>query len=392
LLVGSPGGESSLSNAHFDRLAASPELRRPKRPAVANILLLLFSLIVAYAIAEVGFRFILFSDIPGFEAIRNPAGYADYYSDDDFWKLHYLWGHKPRSHLHPLLGWVGDFSPQTYVHDEANRLQGRRPVLLFGDSFAGCSNDALCFQDILNNDEEFSQVNYLLNYGVGSYGTDQILLLLQNTIPVYEQPFVVLSFMTFDMDRSILTVRTAPKPYFRVENDALSLKGVPVNSDPHEFYRTNPPQIKSYVFRRLLYGYMPDKFIEWVRGDAQRIEQKKELNRRIILEMISTLESHDLDFVFLIFHPNVSGVSPITEESDWRDPFLEQLLQENNVPYIWSKRLVPRNEGEVLDVSDYFLEDGHPTTHFNELIAAEIKDFVLQSDRSADALGKPGSP
>jgi hypothetical protein len=351
-----------------------------KKGRLVNVAMLLLSLAVALVIGEVGFRAILFTDLPLFESLRNPGNYADYFSEDDFWKLSYLFGHKPRSRMHPLLGWVGEFSPDTYLHNEAEILDGRRPVLLYGDSFAGCSNDALCFDDILNGDVKFAENHYLLNYGVGSYGTDQIFLLFQNSVDLYDDPFVVISFMTLDMDRSILSVRSGPKPYYRIENDLLSLKGVPIATDPKAFYDANPPQIRSYVFRRILYGYMPEAILQTVRNDDERTNEKKEINEKLIVETVNELRSRGLDFVFLIFHPHWPGITTIDGESDWRDPFIRQVLEDIDVPYIWTKGLVSQSEGTILDIEQYFLEDGHPTTHFNTLIAGQIEHHVLGND------------
>lgn len=95
-------------------------------------------------------------------------------------------------------------------HQDAGNIGRRRPVLLFGDSFAAGVGDAESFQNILNHDEAFSRDYYLLNYGVSGYGVDQIYLMLQHTLPLYQRTIVIFSLMTFDLDRSILTFREAP--------------------------------------------------------------------------------------------------------------------------------------------------------------------------------------
>jgi hypothetical protein len=253
-------------------------------------------------VVEVGFRMVLFSDIPAFDYLKNAANYADRFSDDDYWKLEHLFGGRfPQPH--PVLGWIaGRFSEDNYLHHEFEQIGERRPVLLYGDSFAACSPEAVCFQDILNNDVEFSKDHYLLNYGVGSYGVDQIFLLFQKSVDLYDNPFVVISFMTFDLDRSILSVRSGQKPYFRVEDDTLKLSGLPINPNPDKFLATNPPQITSYIYRRILYDYLPSKTVSFLRQDDDRLNQKKLINEKIILEIIKELRAKNIDFVFLIFH------------------------------------------------------------------------------------------
>ncbi len=113
-----------------------------------------------------------------------------------------------------------------------------------------------------------------------------------------------------------------------------------------------------------------------MRQENNQIYRKKAINERIILEIIKELRAKNIDFVFLIFHPHWPGVSTLDDkEIDWRDPFLKQLLQENDVPYIWSKTLFQQGTaGEA-----FILPDGHPTTYFNKVVAEEIKRYALES-------------
>ena len=185
-----------------------------KRFRLAKYIILLVYPVLTLIVAEIVFRIAIFIDLPTFNKLKNPALYADYFSDDDYWKLYYVFDgqYKPPENPHPLLGWIHDFSRTTYLHNKSKYLDSKRPVLLYGDSFAACVQDVECFQDILNKDYEFSKEHYLLNYGVGGYGVGQIFLLMQNSFRLYEDPFVIISIMTGDLDRSILSVNTAQKP------------------------------------------------------------------------------------------------------------------------------------------------------------------------------------
>ena len=350
------------------------------KPYLVNTVVLIVSLVMGGVLTEVGFRIILFSDIAAFASLRKPDNYADYFSDDDYWKLLYHFGRKPRANPHPILGWVSsDFSGETYLHNDAQNVRDQRPVLLYGDSFAHCVREVLCFQDILNKDEEFSKKHYLLNYGVGSYGLDQIYLLFQYSVHHYDNPYVVISFMTLDLDRSVLSVRSGQKPYFGIKDDELQLAGVPINPNPYEYFAENPVRIKSYVYRRLLYGYLSNDVVRWLRPGIERVNEKKAINEKILDELIKELRANDIDFVFVVFHPHWPGVSTLDRESDWRDPFVKQILEENDVPYIWTKTLFQQEvASKSFNFDDYILPvDGHPTTNFNRLIAVEIKKHVL---------------
>jgi hypothetical protein len=274
---------------------------------------------------------------------------------------------------------VLNFSRETYLHDKAHEIGNRRPVLLYGDSFAETSSSALSFQEILNGNEGFSKNHYLLNYGVGGYGVDQIYLLMKHSLHQYKQPFVVFSLMTLDLDRSILSVRTGQKPRFHVVDQSLELSAQPIYPNPDDFFNNHPPQIGSYLYRAALQsGILPTSVSAWLRGDQATIEKKKELNALILSQALKELKNHNIDFIFLVFHPHIPGISSLDKESDWRDPFLRNLFQRFDVPYIWSKDLIkdlgPMN---ALDYSDYMGPDGHPTTLFNTIIAERIQEVVL---------------
>lgn len=122
--------------------------------------------------AELTLRALPFADTPVNARLRHPGLYADPFSDDDYWILQYVFKHRrqPPENPHPLLGWVGSFDRETYRHDQSAEIAGRRPVLMYGDSFTVCARSEKCFQNILNADDEFARDHALLNYGVGVTG------------------------------------------------------------------------------------------------------------------------------------------------------------------------------------------------------------------------------
>jgi hypothetical protein len=356
-------------------------MRIPNR--LINLTISVAAILVTFVASELLLRLVLFSENSAFEFLRHPQYYADYFSDDDYWKLYARFDgrHKPPESPHPVLGWIGAFSRDDYSHHQSANIHDRQPVLLYGDSFAKCSQSATCFEEILNNDEQFSRDHYLLNYGVDGYGVDQIFLLLQNTIDLYEDPFVVFSLMTADLDRSILTVRIGQKPRFRIEDDSLMLEQTPIYPNPDDFFAKNPPRIRSYLYRRILYAnFVPKRFRSFLRRESARTNEKTQINEMIILEAVRELNARRIDYVFVIFHGNWRAVGTIDSEGDWRDRFLKKLFEEHEIPYIWSRDIVrAASEDSGRPLEDYFVpHDGHPTTHYNTLIAGRIKRLVLE--------------
>ncbi len=348
-----------------------------------NLVLLFSSLLFCFITAEIALRIVLFGDIgflnniPILARQRNPAYYVDGNSEEEFGKLACHLNRKAcgKKEVHPLLGWTGNFSPDNYLHNEAGLVGSRKPVLLYGDSFARCVGGTTCFQDFLDADEEFSKDYYLLNYGVIGYGLDQIYLLLRESVGRYDNPFVIVSLMTEDLDRSSLTYFNSQKPHFEIVNGRLVLQR-PLMIEPQEFFSQHPPGITSYLYRRVLYSnflkaILPEQIISFLKRDEYYIQKKIRINERIIDEIIKELRDRELEFVFLVFHHRGN-----LYKDDWRDIFIRKMLDEHKVPYIWAKDIVREYDGIRDD--PLYIPDGHPADLYNRLISDEIKKVVSE--------------
>lgn len=370
---------------------------RKKRVIVNWILIALVSVILCLAGIEIFLRIILFTDLPAsffsdiskFNNTKDPKKYADPLSEDDYGKIaHYAGLWKPcYGKSHPVLGWSGDFS-EDYRHYNSDRLNHRRPILIFGDSNYDSNYDCLGtireFIPFFNNDEVFSKVHFFLDYSVNGYGLDQTLLLIQHSIDLYKNPFVIISITPASLDRSILLVTERQKPYFHLEDNVLKLDTMPMNSDINDFFIANPPQITSYLYRRILFSnlsqkYLPQKFTALLKKEDYYKRKKILINERIISEIIRELKSRDIDFVFLIYEPFFSKPL-IRGQENWRNPLIEHKIRENNVPSIWSKDLILNN----IEVTGRSVNDfrGYkcPSDYFKELITKEIKNKVIESE------------
>ena len=349
-------------------------------------------------LVEQAFRAALFSDVSYMKRYRVPEFYA-HVESDDYWKLYFMFGgkYKPPETTHPLLGWVGSFNRETYLHREYTGTADKRPVLLYGDSFAQCAvSQKECFEGILNSDPDFSKNHFLLNYGVGGYGVDQIFLLYQKSIGWYKNPFVIVSMLTLDLDRSVLSVRTGQKPFYRLIDNSLVLSGIPIDPSPESFFSKHRPQITSYLFRKLIYSDLFQKFIHsegppwriknYFRSEPLRLrEHIKQTNRRVILEIIRDLRKRELDFLFVIFHPQWA----LVDHDDWRDEFLVKLLDSNNVSYLSSKLILKQHAGQRdARYEDYYIDNGgHPNAYQNSIIADKLKKYLLAGSSKTERQG-----
>ncbi|MHC5209282.1 MAG: SGNH/GDSL hydrolase family protein [Planctomycetota bacterium] len=94
----------------------------------------------------------------------------------------------------------------------------------------------------------------VLNLGVSGYGTDQALLLMQDTIEEVRPDVVLLVFTHTDVEDNAHNVRYDGyhKPYFEAGQDGLVLKGVPVPRAERDVLGSSSLLRSSYLLRAVL--------------------------------------------------------------------------------------------------------------------------------------------
>lgn len=345
-----------------------------------NFLLVIFSTALGLVLAELIFRLLLFSSFDFMKPLQKPGNYSNHlkhspedFYNDDYFKLNYLFNHSYELY-HPdsLLGWWSYFSANSRIHLEEDSVKDKRPLLLYGDSFARCIDSTLCFEDYLHRDTGFYAKHYLLNYGAGGYGLDQIYLLFRETAHRYTKPFVIFSFLTTDLDRSLLSVRDAPKPHFKLVDEKLELENVPILQNSETFFDENPPEINSYLWNY----FKSSGFIEFEQDSLElqnHIEEIKALNKAILLAAFQELKTFGEDYLLLIFQPEFH------EDESWRMKFIRELCLEHQVPFLSYTDL--RN-ADLIDkkyqIERYMIMgDGHPNSYANHLVSKALKNYIL---------------
>lgn len=331
--------------------------------------------------AELLFRHALFNGWKSVAHLRQPGLYAKNYPDttgvifsQEYWTLYTLFGgeRKPPENPQKELGWSGYFDRETLVHQDATRVGRRRPVLLYGDSFSACVN-VDCFQDILNADSLFARDHYLLNYGVGGYGIDQIHLLCERTVGLYDRPFVVFGLMTRDMERCMLHARIGQKPFYTVEGDSLVLHNTPIDPDQRHYYDTHRPDMASYLYRLLQHRLYGDSLVDQAGTEAFRSDMCQ-VTKALLRSTAEDLRTRNIDFLFLVFEPMYNTIG------DWRSLFLRSVLEEAHVPYLFTGDIVWNDGYRQGNYARYEqLDNGHPTLYQNRLIGREITRYLMDS-------------
>lgn len=304
-------------------------------------------LAVALLGLEIGLRFLLFSDSALARRLggswRKAEWYADPRSEDAYWKLQYLFldpaRRSPVPGPDPSCGWMADLRPGTYDPPVAPDLRGRRPVLLYGDSYAHCTTaPSHCFPELLEQ-SDLGDRYAMVNLGVGGYGLDQILLLLRATIDRWKEldPIVVVSFFVDDdFHRDTLTFRSWPKRRFALEDGKLALSGPPL-LPPDEFLAEHPVGIASYLGRMLVFrsGFLPPSLRARLRRPFDRREEQIELGRRILEEIHGELAARKLTHFFLLFH-GWDSLQP-NPTTAWADELAVDTATKLAVPWIGTR-------------------------------------------------------
>ncbi len=288
-------------------------------------------------------RALLFSDVPWIRelgrGVRIPANFADGESQEDYWKLQYLFTEparrRPVANYDPELGWAG------YAARGPRRPcspDGRQVALLYGDSFAQCATPPKdCFPAILERSELGARF-CMVNYGIGGYGLDQIYLMLRRTLDSYhgEAPIVIVGVLVdSDLDRSILSFRDWPKPRL-IERGADLVLSEPVIEGTDAYLAEHPLEIGSYLLRYLAFSHRPLPLPELRRrclqGDYQRIAEKTALNRRILHEIHREVTSRELRYFYLLFHMDHGLRQPPLV--GWQEQLIRDTCADLGVPVI----------------------------------------------------------
>ena len=316
-------------------------------------------------------RVLIFSDLRAARRLgrdfRKAGLYADSTSDDAYWLLRVKLADPSKRKPPPLfdsaLGWVRrEVTPETYEHRDASKLRGRRPVLLYGDSFANCATAKKdCWEGLLERSALGGSFR-MLNYGAGGYGFGQIVLLMERSLSLYEglDPVVIVSVLVEgDLDRSVLGFRAWPKARFLASEDGgLKLEGT-VAPSFEEHLQRHPIGIRSYAWRYLLYGtdLLP---VSW-RGREAKLERKQELNRRILRRAVATLEAAEVDYFFLLFSSK-HGV--LMSEPGWQQRLLVDGLEASGASYVRTAPfLLSAAEQQNCEPEAFYIEKGRGKNH-----------------------------
>lgn len=370
-----------------------------RRPAVAGarrrrrrIAITLVALLAGPFLAEGLLRWMLFSDSSLARRLgaeyRDAGLYVAASAIDEYYLL--LWKLDPEKGLplpgvpHRELGWVRtDLDPETLRHRSEDRLAGRRPVLLFGSSFAACVNSEVKFPELLER-SELGSSHRILDYSTSGYGIDQSLLLLRRALDHYARldPLVVFSFVVeSDLKRVALPFYCAPKPYFALTSDGPELI-LPETLDPKRFAELHPLPIQSYLMRYMVHGLdlFPATFKSWYAGEQERTNRIRALAVQLLTQVDRESKQRNVPYFFLILHGKENmGLDPERAEDDRR---LIDWLDRMDLPYVDAREETDAAQRRGIRAQDFFdAGEGSDERHPNELGTRVLFDSILRGLR-----------
>lgn len=354
-------------------------LRRRLNLTVKVVHLALF-LPFAVLLFELTFRVILFSNT-SIPLLESPGLYADADTSDDYWILYHYYSRAPFStpekRGHPLFGWLqGNGGSLGVVSDKYFKVSDvtRRPLLFFGDSFiAGAVGMREKIPQLL--EEALPEFN-VLNYGVGGYGTDQILLRLKHEAPRFRErdPLVLVGILLKDMDRSLLSFRISQKPYYTVSDGRLllHLPGFERNADFVANYRFRTRSFTWAALRSLVRHALGSQG-----GDPAR---REEVNRLLTKDACEFVRTNGLNAYFVILYNRFELRAALDGEQTARERELKRAFASAGYEKVIDTKeplLEGLNAGS-LRVEDVFLPDGHYNATGNRLIVAILAKLISE--------------
>lgn len=288
--------------------------------------------------------------------LSDPSSYADPLCEDAYWALR----QKAETQETPLsrharLGWtlhpdhlntLGAWKSPPVWSQTAPRLG------VFGDSFVqGTTLDGQRLTDHLQAGLPKLQV---LGYGVGGYGLGQIVLSMEAHLPKLKGDQAVLGIMLMDLDRSILHFRDGPKPWFSVEERALTL-----HTDHIDGAEELPAGPRSTFLAWMKHGAWRQirAKLGWPRAEC-RVAEKTALTHALIARAADACAKSEVRCTLVLF-PHREAYQ---EAAGWRTLAISEAAESQGLPLL--------DAGQVwaaagLGPDQVYASDRHPGTTAN---------------------------
>lgn len=286
---------------------------------------------------------------------------------------------------HPTRGWAmrpsAYFQAKPRVHYTTN-AQGYRALHDFHDvpekfqiMFLG---DSFTFGDEIDDTETWpgllegkSAEFNIFNMGGTGYGTDQMLITLEEEISRYHPDLVVVAYTDDNLNRSLLPFRDYKKPLFSLSDGKLSLTNVPIGT---------PAEVMTEIAGRRYFSISKIQLINLLNyffselhplgGSTECAGQCYRLNEAIFDRMRDVASSHGAEFM-LIYLPHGKEIKSMNEPS-YGQAFFET-YRSNHPGYYFNPR-------PQLVAADFPKAQEHYRRNENNLLAQLVFDEILKME------------
>ena len=267
---------------------------------------------------------------------------------------------------------IGERSLKNYKKDES-----KYEVLVVGDSmtFGEESSDEFVWTNILKKKNKNLNI---INLAVPGYGIDQIYLMLKDTIEIYKPDLVIFAFVKDDFARAMLPFREAKKPFFKIKDNKLILKNVPLKK-PEEVYEELKQKREDRPFYKKLKIY--NLYVTLFNSSTYKIGNETrfyvrnkcdnsclELNEKIFFESYQLAKKNNSEFISLLI-PGDKKDRTDTEFKSYADEFLENMKKKYKIDYLNLRPYFLKTYG--------FVNNGHYQQKGLRLIADTVNEQII---------------
>ena len=296
-----------------------------------------------------------------FKYIKQPILFYNGYCDQKYWDLNFSKKEFNISILsHPILSFQKD---GILIPDEFNKeaLQkkivfSKKEISLYGSSYINHS-------EIFNISKNYKDFKFM-NYGLESYGLDQIYLSYKLTAHLNQSRTIVFGFLLEDLDRSIFKYREYEKALFVLENDKFNLTNIPIVQDK------KVKKVYDFFLFRFLYN-----FYYLIKNDFDprlsecKIDYKKKLFKYFIKDIKNTAKKFNQKIIIITFNLK----EDLKKEPSWRYNFIKSHLLKENITHVDSFEVMKKKSIEYDEkIENYFGLDAHNNKKSFEYIFEEL--------------------
>ncbi len=342
-----------------------------------SVLLTVVSFSILIVIVEVFFRLAILTSLVQVPVFSDPETYYPIV-DNRYWVLK-MRRQEVRPKLlvqaHPQFGWISHLSQGNEfdaVGTDYRTLDDitQRPLLFFGDSMVQSVSDEDAGRLPQLVGALLPEFN-VLNYGVGGYGTGQIVLRFMHEYERFApyRPKVLIGIYLDDIRRTQLAYRAGLKPRFSLQDGELVISP-PAYLNHQDYIRNTGFASELLVYRASVMA------LKRLRGTTRKCDAVcEEVNLRVIRMAQAFIEKNNIDATFVLIY-----ASGETRKTTHQERVLKRIFQRAGITdFIDTKDAVriymdrTGREPKELWVSP---DDRHYNLEGNQVVAKAIAEAL----------------